>query len=150
NPAPPISRELKVNKADQTIVFEPIEAKVVGDEPFELIATINSDLEITFASSDETVATVVGNIITVMGPGTTMITASHEGNTNYNPSLPVEQTLQVNKKPQVITFDAIAEKNIGDVPFELIASSDSELAITFVSADESVATIKGNTVMITG
>lgn len=148
--ATPIGRELKVNKAEQTIIFEPLEDKIVGDESFELIASVNSDLVITFSSSDETVATVEGNVVTIVGAGTTIITASQVGNTNYKPAQPVEQTLQVNKRPQAITFDAIAEKNIGDGSFELVAFSDSELAITFVSADETVATIEGSTVTIVG
>lgn len=148
--APSVNRNLTVNKAEQTIIFGPLEDKIVGDESFELIASVNSDLAITFSSSDETVATVEGNVVTIVGAGTTIITASQEGNANYKPAQSVEQPLQVNKKPQAITFDAIAEKNIGDGSFELVAFSDSELAITFVSADETVATVEGNTVTIVG
>ena len=36
-----------------------------------------------------------GNIVTIAGPGTTTITASQLGNSNYNDAMPVDQTLTV-------------------------------------------------------
>ena len=41
-------------------------------------------MPVTFASSKTSVATIVGNMITIVGPGTSKITASQMGNPNFN------------------------------------------------------------------
>ncbi len=51
--------------------------KVVGDAPFTITApTSNSTGAFSYTSSDPTVATVIGNTVTVVGGGTTLITAN--------------------------------------------------------------------------
>lgn len=150
SPATLISRELKVNKAAQAIIFEAIPHKVVGDEAFELIATVDSDLKIVFESSDETVATVVGNIITIIRSGTVVITASQGGNENYHAVDPVEQILQINKKSQAIAFDALQPKTILDEDFDLTAVASSGLDVIYTSSNEAVAAVSNNSVSIVG
>lgn len=53
-------------------------------EPVELTATATSGGEITYTSADETVVTVSGNILTVVGEGETYITATQAGFTDGN------------------------------------------------------------------
>ena len=84
-----------ITKADQTITFGALPAKSVNDPAFPLTATASSGLAVVFASSNETVATVSGNTVNLMGAGTTSITASQPGNTNYNAALAVTQTMEV-------------------------------------------------------
>jgi hypothetical protein len=45
------------------------------------------------------VATVSGTVVTVVGPGTTVITASQGGDGNYEAATAVSQTLTVNAAP---------------------------------------------------
>lgn len=148
--ATPVSIELIVHKADQTVVFELNEAKVVGDDSFELNAESSSGLNITYTSSDEAVATIEGNIVTIVGPGTTIITAFQEGNENYHAADPVEQILQVNKKSQSIAFEPIPSKTILDDEFDLTAVASSGLDVVYTSSNELVATVLGNKVTIIG
>ncbi|UXP32160.1 BspA family leucine-rich repeat surface protein [Reichenbachiella agarivorans] len=95
-PATPVPLTLTVNKAEQLITFSPIVSKTILDTPFELNAEGGeSGNPITFTSSNLNVATISGTSVTIIGAGTTIITASQDGNTNYNPATPVEQVLEV-------------------------------------------------------
>jgi uncharacterized protein YjdB len=88
-----------VNKANQTITFGSLGDSVVGDPPFTLGATASSGLTVSYTSSDPNVATVSGSTVTIVGAGTTTITASQSGNANYNAALDVQQSLTVNPGP---------------------------------------------------
>ncbi|MCF8381847.1 MAG: T9SS type A sorting domain-containing protein [Bacteroidales bacterium] len=90
-------------KADQTISFDELEAKTYGDADFDLTATASSDLAVTYVSSNTEVASVLGNIVTIVGQGTTDITASQSGNTGFNPAPDVIRVLSVKKKVLSIT-----------------------------------------------
>ncbi len=66
----------------QTITFGTLPSKSVGDS-FTLGATASSDLPVTYSSSNLAVATVQGNVVTIVGAGPVEITASQAGNSNY-------------------------------------------------------------------
>ena len=88
----------------QTITFDAIPAKSTTDSAFDLTATASSGLLVSYTSSNTAVATVNGNTVTIVGRGTSTITASQEGNDIYEAALPVQQTLTVNdNEPPVIT-----------------------------------------------
>ncbi len=151
NAATPIVRALTVNKADQTIMFEPIVAKSISDPPFPLTAIATSGLAVSYTSSNPAVATVSGSTVTIVGQGTTTITASQAGNVNYSAATNVPQILTVNsKQSQTIIFSALAAKTFGDPNFNLSATTSSGLAISYSSSNTAVATISGNTVTIVG
>jgi hypothetical protein len=92
--APEIKRTLIV-QSDQIITFNPIPQKNYGDSTFILNATSSSNLPITYTSSNLSVATISGNVVTIVGAGKTTITASQAGNANYLPATST-QTLTVN------------------------------------------------------
>ena len=140
-----------VSKVDQIITFDAIASKLTTDAVFDLTATSDaSGLAISYSSSDETVATIAGNTATILGAGTTTITASQSGDATYNIATEVEQTLTVNKVDQAITFNALTAKTFGDEAFDLSATSSANLSVTYSSSDESVATISGSTITIAG
>ena len=62
---------------------------------FELHAEASSDLPVTFTSSNEAVATIAGNVVTIHAGGITTITASQEGNDIFLAAEPVQRILQV-------------------------------------------------------
>lgn len=110
NAAPEVIQELFVKTAPQTINFNlgTNATKAVYDLPFELTATGGpSGREVTFTSSNPSVATVSENIVTIVGVGTTTITASQLGNHNYSPAPDVTQTLTV--VPQLSTTLAVKQ-----------------------------------------
>ena len=237
------------NKQNQTITFDEPPTKTYGDAPFDLTATANSGLPVSYSSSNLSVATVAGSTVTIVGAGSTTITASQAGNSYYNAATNVEKTLTVNaviptltttdisdispttaasggnitangwatvtargvcwntstgptiandctsngtgngiftsnlsgltdnttyyirayatnsagtsygneinfltlpKLDQTITFNPLANKTYGDEDFDLTATAGSGLPVSYTSSDESIATISGSTVTITG
>ena len=135
---------------NQTITFNAISNKTFGDADFQLTATASSGLGVSYTSSNTNVASINGNIVTIIGTGTTIITASQIGNVNYNAASDVTQTLTVNKANQTITFNSLTNKAYGNADFQLTAVASSNLPVTYNSSNTSVATINGNTVTIVG
>jgi uncharacterized delta-60 repeat protein len=87
-------------KLDQNINFSAsFNSKKYGDVPFTLNAIASSGLPVLFSSSNEKVATVNGNIVTIVGVGSTVITASQPGNAQYKPAADVSHNLIVGKSP---------------------------------------------------
>jgi len=91
-----------ISKADQTISFAVLAPATTATSPFNLAATSTSGLTITYSSSNLAVATVTGNVITIVGPGTTIITASQDGNNNYNAATSVARGLTVTAAPALV------------------------------------------------
>lgn len=148
-----LSDEITINvtKSDQIITFETLLDKTVIDEDFNLMATTSSNLDITYASSDESVVALSGNEAIIMGAGTATITASQLGNANYHAANDVTHTLTINKADQIITFDPLEDKTLGALPtFELVGTASSGLSLSYTSTDENVATVSGSTVTIVG
>lgn len=147
---PIFPRLLEVPVLDQIITFDALPSKTYGDIPFSLTATSTSDQMITYTSSDQSVATINGNVVTILKAGTTTIATTQPGNLFYNAASPVQQQLNIDKANQVIVFPVIQNKSILDQPFVLLATANSGLPITYSSNNASVATINGSTVTIVG
>ena len=113
----------------QSITFPPLVDKAYGDDSFPLLAVATSGLPITYISSNPSVATVVGNLVTINGKGSTTITAMQLGDDRYHPAAPVSRVLTVIhpgvKDDQYITFELIPEKVRDDPAFELNATAVS-------------------------
>jgi len=151
NSATPVVRALTVNKAAQTIAFEPLAIRNISDPPFSLNGTASSGLALTFTSSNASVAEVSGNLVFIIGNGVTTITASQAGNGNYNAASSVGRTLTINdKQSQTISFSSLAAKTFGDANFNLSASASSGLAVSYASSNTAVATMSGNSVTVVG
>jgi len=85
-----------IAKTAQTISFNPISSKTIGDAAFSLGVTVGSGLPINYTSSNTGVATVSSSgLVTIVGLGTTVITATQAGDATYAPATPVAQTLTV-------------------------------------------------------
>jgi len=89
----------------QTITFTAISTKTYGDAAITLPATSSAGLTISYQSSNTAVATVSGNTLTIVGAGTSNITASQSGNCDYTAATSVAQTLTVNKASLTVTAD---------------------------------------------
>lgn len=139
NAAADVAQTLTVNKLDQTITFGALDNKSFGDASFTLNATASSGLPVSYTSSNTDVATISGGTVTIVGAGTTTITATQVGNANYNAAPVSTQSLTVGKASQSITFSAIADKTIGDVSFSLTATANSSLPVTFSSTSNKIS-----------
>ena len=145
-----VSRTLVVKKAAQEITFAALASKTYGDAPFALNQVSNKNLTISYTSSDASVTSISGNMVTIHKPGTVTITASQPGNAYYLAATSVSQTLTIKKANQSINLSALESRPYGSADFALPAQTDKGQTITYVSSNTEVATINGNIVHITG
>jgi len=97
---PPRSATILTNdhidgKINQTITFGSLPTKKLGDPVFTLSATASSGLPVTYSSSNPLVATIVGDVVTIAGTGTTTITASQAGSAEYFAATNTSQVLTI-------------------------------------------------------
>jgi hypothetical protein len=125
-------------------------AKTFGDVDFLIQPpTTNSDATFTYTSSNTSVATIDGNMITIVGVGSSTITANQASTLNYT-SETITTTLQVSQLTTVITGLSFPTKTFGDAAFQITTTSNRDGLITYTSSDTSVATISGSTITIVG
>jgi hypothetical protein len=112
-------------KNEQTVTFDSFSSKNANDAPFDLTASASTGFPITFTSSNTDVATISGNTVTIVGGGTTIISAIQAGTATYYRTV-VEHELTVYKLGQTLTFDDdFDDKKTDDAPFALTASVTS-------------------------
>ncbi len=147
NPAQEAIQSFDVAKADQTISFDPIINKVFGDAPFTVSASASSGLDVVLSIVSGP-ASVNGSEITITGAGSVEVAANQAGDDNFNLASEVTQGFDVAKADQSITIDAISNKLTTDDDFDVVATVDSGLDLTYEIAGP--ATITGTTVSLTG
>lgn len=74
-----------------------IPLRYYGAPPFQLFATSNSGLPVSYASSNLSVATISGNTVTIVGAGSTTITVSQAGNSTICPATSVSFVFEFSK-----------------------------------------------------
>ncbi len=89
------SGTLQIVRATQAITFPTLDPVPFGAAPFALPATASSGLPVSYSSSNPAVATISGNLLTLIGPGTTTLTASQGGSGDYYAAADVAQSLTV-------------------------------------------------------
>jgi len=115
----------------QFITFGEIPSKSVGDS-FVLAATASSGLPVTYGSSNPSVATVVGNVVTIVGSGSVMITASQAGNASYSAATDLAQP---------ITTFASTGLRVSSLGTPLLNGNQTEVTHTFVGNPNATYTI---------
>ena len=155
NPAPDVTQTLNVSLATQIITVGTLSDKNDTDPDFALAATASSGLAVSYASSNPAVVTIVNNnMVHIVAAGTTTITASQAGNTNYMAAADVSQVqniLNTTLQEQVILFNPLPNKIYGGADFQLTATGGgSGNPVTYVSSNTAVATITGDMVTIVG
>ncbi len=120
-----------VAPAAQTIAFDALAPVAFGDPAFTLSATASSGLAVSFASSDPAVATVSGSTVTIVGPGTTTITASF-----FDPKPDVTFKLPFEFKAGAAWIGSLAQVEVdlltytGGDPYQALQSTESWTIIT--------------------
>ena len=133
-------------RSDQNITFPQIPAKNTLSANFDLNATSDSGLPVSFTVvSGGSYATVTsdGNV-SIQGAGVVTIRASQDGNASFNAAPTVEQNMTINKAPQTITFSSITNQNLSAGTYTLNATASSGLGVSFTSSDSSKVSITGN------
>jgi len=102
-----------VNPIAQVLTFKATNTLMYGAADYTPDASSsNSNIPITYKSSNPLVAVIVNGKIHIVGAGVTVITASQVGNSAYLPATDVTQTLTIEKAPLLITAD-IQVKTLG-------------------------------------
>jgi hypothetical protein len=131
--------KLTVNPASQSITFNDLAARTLGDAPFNLVASSTSGLPVSFASSDPEVALINGSTVTIAGAGSATISASQGGNSNYAAAAGVARTLTVHPSPHLIPGDLNGDGKV-DIADALLAlriavGIDTALPAKFAAGD---------------
>ena len=136
-------------KLSQTIALSPDAQKEMGDAAYSpAIAT--SGLAVSYVSSNTAVANIVDGKVQIVATGTSIITASQAGNTDYNAAQTQTQVLTVVKKSQTITFAPIETKILGEADLDQIATASSGLEVSYTSSNPAVAAIVNGKIHIIG
>lgn len=86
---------------DQTITFETIPAKEVGQSDFQLVASSTSTLPVSFRS-ESTLISINGTSASILAPGSVTIEAYQDGSNVFTKAEPVFQIFCVNPPKPII------------------------------------------------
>jgi hypothetical protein len=151
NAATELTEDVEAAKAGQTITLvQPTSPRTFGDS-FNVAPTASSGLAVSLAASGGCTATASGGGYSVeMTSGTTdcVLTASQDGNANYNAASNVQRTVVAQKAPANLAFDlsGLSGKTFGDDDFNVAsyATSNSGATKQFVlGAGSSGCTVTG-------
>jgi len=131
-------------------------AKTFGNAPYSIVSEAPTSESIgvyTYTSSTPSVATInsTGTIVTIIGHGSTTITASQDICGNYLAGS-TTGTLTVARKAPVYGTFAPPAKTFGDASFSMVSAaptSDSSGVYTYTSSMPSVATISSDGTVVT-
>ena len=106
-----------ISQASQTITFASIPTKFAGSGAFVVAPSATSNLTVALTSSNAGVATVSGFSITPLTAGSTTISATQAGDTNYQAATTVTQVLTVVNTPiaQTISFPALPARRVASL-----------------------------------
>lgn len=149
NAAPEVTIAFEVYTITQTISFDPLPDRTVGDTPFKVSAKASSSWPVVYTASGK--CSVSGNTVTLSGgAGSCTITATQEGNLEYS-FAQMSRSFAINdpaKKAQTITFAALPDRTVGDAPFTVSATASSGLQVQFAASGQ--CAISGNKVTVNG
>ncbi len=139
-----MQQSFQVLKGNQAISFAaPADKRL--DESVTVVASASSGLTVSFSSAAPGVCSVSGTSVTFISVGTCTINADQGGNGNWNPAPQVQQSFQVMKGNQAISFAAPADKRL-DESVTVVASASSGLTVSFTSAAPGVCSVSGTSV----
>ncbi len=117
--------EVAVNAYSSPITFYPLADKTMGDAPFKL--TASSKNPITYTASPAGIVSIDNNnMVTIIGVGDVVITATVPGKSSCGTAIMAQQTLKVNPKTQIKPTTAAPQM----VDLAIAASSESRQITT--------------------
>jgi hypothetical protein len=101
-----------VGQASQMLVFNPPLKLHLAESPFTLSASASSGLPVAFSLISGP-ATLLGNVLTLNGPGTVKVRATQAGNADFLAATPVERTITVAANPTTLTLTNLSQTYTG-------------------------------------
>jgi hypothetical protein len=141
NPAPQVTRNFTIAKANQTITFADPGPQPFG-QTFQVSATGGgSGNPVVFSSTNNARCTVNGTTVTPVAVDICTIRAQQAGNANYNSATPVERQITITRGVGSLTFDAQGPFPLSGGNFTLqFTPGPSTGQVTFVSLTPSICT----------
>ena len=96
-----VTRNVAAAKANQSITFDALADKTFGDADFGVSASASSGLAVSFAASGD--CSVSGSTVHIGGAGNCTITASQDGNGNYNAATDLARSFAIGKAPSTVS-----------------------------------------------
>lgn len=137
--AEPVKQALFVNKATAKVSLTGLAHTYDGAAKSAGALTDPKGLTVVFTYDNNAEAPTKAGTYTVAGAVQDM---NYEGRT--------EGSMTIAKAPQSITFDALAARTYGDMPFALSSTVSSSLTATYESSNAAIATISGSEVTVVG
>ncbi len=103
NPAANAVRLLTITKSSQTIAFESIPAKTLGDVPFILTASASSGLTVAFSTPSDRISIASASVTLIKG-GRASIKAEQAGDSTYDSAAHVVRSFCINPAKPGITM----------------------------------------------
>ncbi len=147
NAAPTVAQTVIVVATAQTITFPTVTPFSWSGGSATLAATASSGLAVSYSVTTGS-CTLSGAILTATVAGACTVRAAQTGNANFSAAPNVDQVVTVLPAAQTITFAQPANRNVGDAPFAITASSSSGLAVTITSATPTVCGVASGTVTL--
>ncbi len=117
-----------ISKADQTITFNELEDKTIGDSDFDLNATASSEEEVVYSVEEGSTCSLTGEgntTVHLLAIGTCTITASQAGNENYNEAPEVTRSFEIAALTHKITASSGANGSVSPVGETTVANGGS-------------------------
>ncbi|AVP96253.1 hypothetical protein C7S18_03180 [Ahniella affigens] len=141
-----------VVKKAQLLIFGALADRPYSPAPILLTATPGATGNpVTFTTNSPAICATSGAngaTLTLLTAGTCSVTANQAGDAEYAAATPITQSFAVNRAPQVITFDPIADRALGSPAFALSFSAlPSDQPVRFTAPNIQVCTLSrtGNT-----
>ena len=139
---------MTVSPGTPNIVFDNI-TRVFGTDDFDINAISDSDGDMIYSIDDPTVATIVGNTITLVGVGSTTVRVNQSSSTLFNSGNAV-MTLNVTVAPlDVSWYESSLSKVYTIGQFELdepVYPSDYDGRIRYSTSNSRIANLDGKSV----
>lgn len=100
---------LAINFLPQTITLASAATANYGDADIDPGATSSSGLQVSYSTSDPSIATIVAGKVHIVGAGTVNIFANQAGNGTYAPATQKTQVLTINKATLTYVADALSK-----------------------------------------
>jgi hypothetical protein len=146
NAATQVVESASAQKADQEITFDALDDGTYGDPDFDVDAFASSELPVVFTAGGG--CTVSGATVHLTAAASCTVTASQQGDANYNGAPAVLQPFEIAKADQEISFGPLQDKAYGDPDFTVHATADSDLSVSFRATGK--CTVRGVRVHLTG
>ena len=138
--APAVNQSFQVTKESQTITFGALSNQTYGTGSITVSASASSGLAVVFYSLTPRVCTIFETSVTLDAGGACTIEATQAGNADYAAAPVVNQSFQVTKASQTISFGALSNQTYG-TPVTVSATASSGLTVVFYSLTPRVCTV---------